>query len=201
MTTTWQSVQLADGGTILFSANFLDLQSADELFDLLRDPEGPSNWQQEFTRWGTPFPRLVGYFADSGVSYTYSGVTHQAKPWLPVLAELRGQIEEVVQAPFNSLLLNYYRDGSDSMGYHADDELELGQNPIVPSISLGATRIFSLKHNETGERRTFELTHGSLLVMSGTLQHYWKHAVLRTKRPIGPRINLTFRNLSPLQGS
>ena len=98
-------------------------------------------------------------------------------------------------APFNSLLLNYYRDGNDSIGYHTDAEPELGVDPIVPSLSLGAARQFVLRHVRTRERLTYDLTHGSLLVMAGTTQHHWRHAVPKTKTPVGKRINLTFRNI------
>src|SRR5262249_33301040 len=121
--------------------------------------------------------------------------THPALPWPEYLVDIRRRIEEAAGAPFNSLLLNYYRHGSDSIGYHSDDEKELGHNPIVPSLSLGATRQFILRHTRTKERLTFDLTHGSLLIMAGTTQHHWKHTVPKTKRPVGKRINLTFRNI------
>ena len=108
---------------------------------------------------------------------------------------IRERIEQVTKARFNSVLLNYYRDGRDSMGYHADDEPELGENPVIASISLGAARRFVLKHNQTGEKHEIVLEHGSLLVMGGSCQHFWKHAIPKTAKPVRPRINLTFRHI------
>jgi alkylated DNA repair dioxygenase AlkB len=183
---------LANGGTILYDEHFLGRREADELFEILRK-DVP--WRQEKTAWGNVFPRLTAWYADPGLTYSYSGVTHQALPWTVALSDVRRRVEEAAQAPFNSLLLNYYRDGDDSIGYHADDEGELGEDPIVPSVSLGATRRFVLKHNKTRERLTYDLAHGSLLLMGGTLQHFWKHALPKSKEKVGERINLTFRNI------
>ncbi len=191
MQPVWQR-EIADGGVLIYHAHFLSEQEADELFALLTER---TPWKQETGSFGRPFPRLTAYHADAGVSYTYSGVTHPASPWPDYLGEIRRRIEEASQAPFNSLLLNYYRHGDDSIGFHSDDEKELGRNPIVPSLSLGATRQFVLKHMKTKERLTFELTHGSLLIMAGSTQHHWQHAVPKTKKPVGERINLTFRNI------
>jgi alkylated DNA repair dioxygenase AlkB len=138
---------------------------------------------------------LTAWYADTGLTYTYSGVTHAAIPWTPALAEVRRRVEEASGAPFNSVLLNYYRDGADSMGYHADDEEELGVNPVIASISLGAVRQFFLKHPKSGEKLKYDLAHGSLLVMGGTCQHHWVHAVPKAKTALGERINLTFRKI------
>jgi alkylated DNA repair dioxygenase AlkB len=184
--------ELADGGVLLYHAHFLSPDEADALFADLKDK---SPWKQEISSFGRPFPRLTAYHADPGVTYRYSGVEHQASPWPDYLVPVRRRVEEAAQAPFNSLLLNYYRDGSDSIGYHSDDEPELGLNPIVPSISLGGTRRFVLRHVRTREKLTFELTHGSLLLMAGTTQHHWQHAVPKTSAAVGERINLTFRNI------
>jgi alkylated DNA repair dioxygenase AlkB len=183
---------IADGGVLLYHTHFLCRREADGLFAELR---ALAPWRQETAGFGRAFPRLTAYFADPGVSYTYSGVTHPALPWPDSLVPLRRKVEEVADAPFNSLLLNCYRNGDDSIGYHTDAEPELGPNPIVPSLSLGATRQFILRHRTTKERLTFDLTHGSLLVMAGTTQHHWRHAVPKTKKPVGERINLTFRNI------
>jgi alkylated DNA repair dioxygenase AlkB len=106
-------------------------------------------------------------------------------------------VEQAADHSFNSMLLNYYRHGRDSIGFHADDEPELGTNPLIASLSLGATRTFILRHNRTAEKRTYDLTHGSLLIMSGTLQHFWKHSVPKTTAAVGERINLTFRRTRP----
>jgi alkylated DNA repair dioxygenase AlkB len=185
-------IDLADGGTIVFTPHFLAPDEADRLFEALKQAVP---WRQEKTSWGNPFPRLTAWYADPGLTYSYSGVTHHALAWTAELSAVRRRVEEPARAPFNSLLLNYYRDGQDSIGFHSDAEPELGTNPVVPSVSLGATRTFVLKHDRTGERRTFELTHGSLLLMGGTLQHHWKHALPKAKGEVGERINLTFRNI------
>jgi alkylated DNA repair dioxygenase AlkB len=157
-----------------------------------------------------PFPRLTAWYADAGLTYTYSGVTHQALPWTPALAEVRRRVEEAACLPslhrgrgvggegavlFNSVLLNFYRDGQDSIGYHTDAEPELGVNPAIASISLGSVRQFVLKHIKTGEKLKFDLAHGSLLLMGGTCQHHWVHGVPKMKAAVGPRVNLTFRNI------
>jgi alkylated DNA repair dioxygenase AlkB len=189
---TVQRHEIADGGLLIYYSHFLSEPQADELFDKLK---ALTPWKQETASFGRPFPRLTSYYADPGVSYTYSGVTHPALAWPEYLIPLRRRIEGAASAPFNSLLLNYYRTGNDSIGYHTDAEPELGINPIVPSVSLGATRQFHLRHMRTKERLTFELTHGSLLLMAGTTQHHWMHAVPKTKTPVGERINLTFRNI------
>jgi alkylated DNA repair dioxygenase AlkB len=183
---------IADGGVLLYHAHFLTGDQADALFAVLK-LETP--WKQEIASFGRPFPRLTAYHADPGVSYRYSGVEHQASPWPDYLVPIRRQVEEAAAASFNSLLLNFYRDGNDSIGYHSDAEPELGPNPIVPSLSLGATRRFVLRHVRTKERLTFDLGHGSLLIMAGTTQHHWRHALPKTTAA-GERINLTFRNIS-----
>jgi alkylated DNA repair dioxygenase AlkB len=187
-----ERIEVADGGVLIFDPGFLGPDEAQKLLERLV-AEVP--WRQEKTAWGHFFPRLTAWYADGGLTYSYSGVTHQALPWTEALAEVRARVEQAAGAPVNSLLLNYYRDGSDSIGFHADDEPELGINPIVPSVSLGATRTFVLRPNAGGERLKFELTHGSLLVMAGTLQHHWKHALPRARGVVGPRINLTFRQI------
>jgi alkylated DNA repair dioxygenase AlkB len=204
-----QRIDILDGGTIYYDESFYRKEEADALFDELR---ADTPWQQERGRMG-PFPRLTAWYADTGLTYTYSGVTHAAIPWTLSLAEVRRRVEEAagrfLPSPhggrgaggegeplkFNSVLLNYYRDGQDSMGYHTDDEPELGVNPAIASISLGAVRQFVLKHPATGEKLKYDLAHGSLLVMGGTCQHHWVHGVPKTKAAVGPRINLTFRNV------
>jgi alkylated DNA repair dioxygenase AlkB len=185
--------ELADGGLLIYHPRFLLGADADELLATLKHA---TPWKQEVGSFGRPFPRLTSYYADPGVTYRYSGVEHPSLPWPEHLLDIRRRVEEAAGAPFNSLLLNYYRDGSDSIGYHTDAEAELGLNPIVPSISLGATRRFLLRHITTKERRTFDLTHGSLLIMAGTTQHHWQHSVPKTTAAVGERINLTFRNIT-----
>src|SRR5262249_30129881 len=130
-----------------------------------------------------------------GIVYQYSGVTHQGLEWTPELLEVKRGVEAIAETPFNSLLVNLYRDGRDSLSYHADNERELGPNPVVASVSLGAVRKFVLQHAGSKETLSFLLAPGSLLIMGGTCQHYWRHAVPKTKAVVGERINLTFRRI------
>lgn len=179
-------------GLLFYDAAFLSLTDARSLFEHLA-AEVP--WRHESGRLG-PMPRLTAWYADDGRTYSYSGVTHEALEWTPPLARLRTILEEVCETPFNSALLNRYRDGQDSMGWHADDEKELGTNPVIASVSLGAVRRFRLKHLATRETLHFDLADGSLLVMAGATQHHWHHAIAKTKQPVGERINLTFRQMA-----
>ncbi len=181
---------LEDGGLVYYYPEFYKKELADKLFDILKNK---ISWKQEQSRWG-PFPRLTAYFADKGVKYAYSGVVHPAIEWPEYLAAVRDAVVREANAPFNSILLNYYRSGQDSIGWHSDSEPELGENPIVPSISLGQERTFLIKHKKKKLMHTFILAHGSLLVMAGTMQHYWLHLLPKTDNP-GERINLTFRNI------
>jgi alkylated DNA repair dioxygenase AlkB len=189
-----QMLHLADGGTFQFIEQFYAADEAQNIFEELRDRIA---WKQEVGRTRYPFPRLTAWYADPGVSYAYSGVTHQPLAWTALLLRIKARVEAAAGCAFNSLLLNYYRSGQDSMGMHADDEPELGTNPLIGSLSFGATRQFILKHNRTGEKRTIDLTDGSLLIMAGTCQHFWKHGIPKTKADVGGRINLTFRKTYP----
>lgn len=186
-----QQLDILDGGTLVYDSAFYDTAVADTFFAQIK-AETP--WRQERGRFG-PFPRLTAWYADAGLTYAYSGVTHQAVPWTETLAQIRRAVEEAAGVPFNSLLLNFYRDGQDSMGDHADDERELGKDPVIASVSFGAVRRFHLRHKTTKEKLTFDLAHGSLLIMAGTCQHHWVHGVPKTKEAVGERINLTFRNV------
>ena len=178
-------------GELLYEPTFLAPAEAVTLFRYLLESVP---WKQESGRFG-PMPRLTAWYADDGRTYSYSGVTHVGLPWTPPLAELKSRLEKVCDANFNSALLNRYRDGRDSMGWHADDEKELGINPVIASISLGAVRRFRLKHLKTRETLDFDLVNGSLLVMAGACQHFWHHAIPKTQEPVGERINLTFRDI------
>lgn len=152
-------------------------------------------WRQDIAMIvGRPvkLPRLTAWHGDAG--YRYSGIDNPPKAWTPLLLELRSVAERVAGSAFNSVLLNLYRDGSDGMGWHADDERPLGQDPVIASLSFGATRRFRLKHRtEPGNSLTLELPPGSCLVMAGALQHHWRHALPKTRRAVGPRVSLTFR--------
>jgi alkylated DNA repair dioxygenase AlkB len=139
-------------------------------------------------------PRLSCWIGDPQAVYRYSGTVFQPHPWPPALDALRDQLATLLGAPFNSVLANRYRDGRDAMGWHSDDEPELGPAPVIASLSLGATRRFVLRHRADRTRRlALALDHGSLLVMRGATQRHWQHALPRTARPVGERINLTFR--------
>jgi len=172
-----------------------------EADDLMKALIGAVDWQQEHARFGAktvPLPRLTAWYGDVG--YRYSGVVHPPRPWLDLLADLRGRLPPPggvsASSPGwrpNSVLVNFYRDGRDSMGWHSDDEAVLGSLPTIWSISLGATRLFLFRHRQTAERVGVDLGHGSLLVMAGDCQRCWQHALPKTSQPVGPRLNLTFR--------
>jgi alkylated DNA repair dioxygenase AlkB len=136
-------------------------------------------------------PRLTAWYGEA--SYTYSGLTLQPLPLTPLLEQLRTAVEQTTGRRYNSVLLNYYRDGADSMGMHSDDEPELGPEPVIASLSYGATRTFILRHKRSKRTVKLDLTDGSLLLMAGTLQAHWQHGINKTAKLVGPRLNLTFR--------
>ena len=151
-------------------------------------------------------PRLSAWIGDPGTGYVYSRVRFEPNPWPPALAALRARIDTAAGIAMNSVLANRYRDGSDAIGWHADDEPELGPRPVIASLSLGAPRRFVFRRRPPRgaktpasalERHELELPHGSLLVMAGDTQRYWHHALPRTAKPVGERINLTFRRIDP----
>lgn len=156
-------------------------------------------WQQDSIKiFGKvhPQPRLTALFADNSKPYSYSNITMYPHPFTEELEELKNRIEETTGEEFTTCLANLYRTGKDSMGWHADDEKELGPNPAIASLSLGAERIFHLRHRkDTNQRYKVRLPAGSLLLMAGPTQHFWLHQVPKTSRPVEPRINLTFRKL------
>lgn len=141
-------------------------------------------------------PRLQAWHGNAGLSYTYSGVRLDPSSWTPTLTKIRKRVEAASETQYNSVLLNLYRDGQDSMGWHADDEAELGDNPTIASVSFGGERMFHLRH-ASRERETVRISlgDGSLLIMSGSLQHHWQHQIPKTRKLVAPRINLTFRKI------
>ncbi|WP_372361377.1 alpha-ketoglutarate-dependent dioxygenase AlkB [Xanthomonas sp. NCPPB 1325] len=142
-------------------------------------------------------PRLSSWIGDPEASYRYSGTQFSPQPWLDALQPLRARLQEDTGRPFNSVLVNRYRSGNDAMGWHSDDEPELGAQPLIASVSLGATRRFAFKHRDDAAlKQTLELGHGDLLLMGGDTQRCYKHALPRTARPVGERINLTFRQIA-----
>ena len=147
-----------------------------------------------------PVPRLVCWHGDPGCTYRYSGQTYEPESWTPTLARLRTLLQDHTGLDFNGVLANYYRDGADSVGWHADDERELGPSAsdvAIASLSLGAERRFRMRHRADGRSRDWTLMDGSLFVMRGTTQQHWRHCLPKTRRPVGPRLNLTFRVVCP----
>ncbi len=144
-------------------------------------------------------PRLTAWYGDPGCSYRYSGLDLEPLPWTPLLQSLRERVEQVSGARFNSVLLNHYRDQRDSMGMHADDEPELGPEPVIASLSFGDRRTLVLRHRYRKSLETVKLPleHGSLLLMRGSTQQFWKHGINKERRPCGARVNLTFRRINP----
>ena len=179
---------------IIYYPDLFGKEKADTFFEKLKT-EIP--WQQDdITVFGKtyPQPRLTALFGNEGKPYSYSNIVMQPHPWNALLQFIKSEIEEIVEENFTTVLLNYYRDGKDSNGWHADNEKELGRNPVIASVSFGAERSFHLQHNTIKEQKLkINLEHGSLLIMKGTTQHFWKHQIPKTAKPIGPRINLTFR--------
>jgi Alkylated DNA repair protein len=168
----------------------------------LRDLSDNIRWKQDrITMYGKSIalPRLTAWYGDEDKAYTYSGVLNIPHPWTPTLLAIKHTIEEVAGAQFNSVLLNLYRNEHDSVGWHSDDEPELGRNPVIGSVSFGATRRFQLKHKRRrGLRKTLDLSHGSLLLMGGLTQHCWYHRIPKSTEPCKPRINLTFRYIKAI---
>ena len=141
-------------------------------------------------------PRLTAWHGDEGTAYVYSNIRHEPTPWTPELLEIKSRIEPCCGVSFNSVLLNLYREGQDSMSWHSDDEPELGENPVIGSVSFGASRKFQFRHRRQPElRETVALASGSLLLMAGSTQHFWQHQLPKTKLTHEPRINLTFRTI------
>ncbi len=158
-------------------------------------------WRQEnILVWHKVYaqPRLIAWYGDRGSDYTYSGLCLTPLPWTDLLLDIRRRVEAVATAAFNSVLLNYYRDNRDSMGLHSDDEPELGPRPVIASLSLGQERTLVLKHkvNKLAKPVRLNLASGSLLLMKGDTQKYWKHGIAKEVHPLGPRVNLTFRQIA-----
>jgi len=179
---------------IIYYPKFFSLKESDQyLKSLLNSVE----WQQYYiTIFGKTHkqPRLTALFANNDEPYSYSNITMVPKPFTKELLEIKNKVESVIATNFTTCLLNLYRNGQDSNGWHADNEKELGINPIIASVSFGAQRLFKLKHrHDKTLKKDLILQHGSLLIMSGETQHKWLHQIPKTKKEVGKRINLTFR--------
>ena len=194
----WIDFELPDA-QVRLARGWLDPGAASALMErLLREVPWEVHRIRMFGR-EVASPRLSCWIGDAEAAYRYSGSRFEPRPWLPALAALRERLALELEHPFNSVLANRYRSGADAMGWHADDEPELGPEPLIASVSLGATRRFLLRHRHDPARRlSLDLELGSLLLMAGRTQRYWKHALPRTARPAGERINLTYRHVQSL---
>jgi alkylated DNA repair dioxygenase AlkB len=183
-------------GEVLYYPDFFSSEESDRFYQAL---EQEISWKQEPIKiFGKSLmqPRLTAWVGDPAKGYSYSGITMEPLPWNEALLKMKQRVDEISHTTFTSALLNFYRDQNDSMGWHRDDEKELGINPIIASVSLGAARIFHLKHRlEKGLKVSVELEHGSLLLMRGSTQHHWLHSIPKRTCQISPRINITFRVL------
>jgi len=186
-------LNLADSD-ITYFPGFLQFTKATQYFTFLRNTVP---WQQDEIKVYSKVyqqPRLTAFFSSNSKPYTYSNITMHPHQFGKELLEIKHKVETVANIKFNSCLLNLYRDGRDSNGWHSDDENELGQNPTIASISLGQERLFHLRHKKDKSlKHKIFLEHGSLLLMKGETQHYWHHQLPKTVKPIEERINLTFR--------
>ncbi len=186
----WQEIAQ---GKLYYDPHFIESAEADTFFVKLR---ATLPWQQErINLFGKSVlqPRLQSWHGDA--SYTYSGLTMSPYAWTPELISLKDRCEAIAEVKFNSVLANLYRDGQDSMGWHQDNEPELGRNPVIASLNLGDSRRFVLRNLHSKTQIEYNLSHGALLIMAGELQHHWRHGVPKTSKPKGERINLTFRHI------
>ncbi|MEP7230902.1 MAG: alpha-ketoglutarate-dependent dioxygenase AlkB [Ginsengibacter sp.] len=185
---------------LLLIENFFSKEESDVLYEkLMRN----INWlETKITVYGKEHetPRLTAWYGDAGKNYTYSGLKMDPFPWNQDLLFIKEKIDQETGVNFNSVLLNLYRSGKDSVGWHRDNEKEFGLNPVIASASFGETRPFHLKHKfkKDIDKVIIPLTHGSLLIMKGNTQHYWEHQIPKTAKDISPRINLTFRIIKSL---
>ena len=195
-------ISLQDG-FIQLDTSFISEPDACDLYQLFVES---TPWQQDCIKmYGRQIdiPRLQAWYGNPDCSYRYSGLQLQPLPWTEPLTALKQQIEKACDHRFNSVLLNYYRDGQDSNGWHSDDERELGNQPVIASLSLGEVRRFRLRHknDKALSPLSIDLNSGSLLLMAGDAQHCWQHCITKTKKSVSGRINLTFRNIITTQSS
>jgi len=182
---------------IVFWPNWLDSQHADAL---LATAISKTPWREDMINIGgkcIPVPRLQNWFGAPNTSYTYSGIRLQALEFPDWMDKVRTAVEQVTGHRFNRALVNYYRHGRDSVDWHADNEVELGREPMVASLSMGAERVFQLRHNKTKERLSVSLPHGSLLLMGAGIQEHWQHRLAKVASLEQPRVNFTFRYMEP----
>lgn len=181
---------------IRYRPKWVDAQRADHWLQQLSQQTPWTQPQIKLYGRSIAVPRLVAWYGDTGAAYRYSGLVHDPLPWTPLLTDIRKRVEQEIGEPLNGVLLNFYRNGQDAMGWHSDDEPELGVQPLVVSLNLGATRRFDFRRKGASRiEYSLELEHGSLLVMSGPTQHHWQHQIARTRKVATRRINLTFRQI------
>ena len=190
--TRFHTFDLPEADIILYE-HFFTKQESDDLFERLVET---TKWQQDYIKiYGKTvnLPRLTAWYGDK--DYTYSGITMKVHPWTSQLLFIKSRVEEQTGLRFTGVLLNYYRSGQDSVSWHSDDEKELGLNPVIASVSFGATRAFQMRHKTRKDitKILLALSHGSLLLMRGSTQHHWEHQIPKTAKTVAPRINLTFR--------
>ena len=190
-----EQLPICEASVSLYDA--VELEHSDKYF--LSELIDSTPWRcEEIIMWGKKMqqPRLSAWYGDSHAHYSYSGIYLSPMPWTSLLNSIKHKIESIVNAEFNSVLLNYYRNNRDSMGLHSDDEKELGNNPIIASLSLGAERTLVFKHKQKKFPAVkIPLHSGSLLVMSGETQRHWTHGINKDSTPCGARVNLTFRKI------
>ena len=182
--------------SIKYFPNWLTYQEAD---DLLTTSIEKVPWRQDFIYMmgkKIPIPRLQNWYCEIGASYTYSRIKLLALEFPSWMEDLRRRVELSTSETFNAILVNYYRDGKDSNDWHSDDEKELGAYPVIASVSIGAERVFHLRHKVTKQKIKMNLPHGSLLLMGAGIQEYWQHKLSKTSLQVGPRINLTLRYMT-----
>jgi alkylated DNA repair dioxygenase AlkB len=193
-----QSLHLP-GADLLFYPDWLKPRLADTLMKTLCENIAWECHRIKIFGREVDSPRLSCWMGDAGASYVYSQTRFEPNAWLPELQKIRERLQDEFECQFNSVLANLYRNGADSMGWHSDDEPELGHQPVIASISLGAMRRFSFKEKTTGAKAVhLELPHGSLLLMRGDTQKNYRHALAKTAKPVSERINLTYRNIASL---
>ena len=188
-----ENLKLKDA-EVFYYPNYFTINESMSLFQILTTE---TLWQQDDIKvFGKTYkqPRLTSLYGSNKRPYSYSNITMHPHKFSSTLLKIKSKIEDTTNEIFTTCLLNQYRDGQDSNGWHADDEKELGQNPVIASVSFGASRMFHLKHRyDKSHKCKLLLESGSLLLMKGTTQHFWLHQVPKTKKQIGSRINLTFR--------
>ena len=156
-------------------------------------------WEQKTVRMYNKeiaTPRLTAWYGDPGTNYSFTGMALDPMPWTDELLMMKERVEALAGVSFNSVLLNYYRNGNDSVAWHRDNERILGKNPVIASVSLGQARNFDIRlQSDHNQKYSVRLENGSYLLMKGDLQEHWEHRIAKSTRPMKPRINLTFRRI------